>query len=1150
MKKNLLHLLLILFCCFSVNAQDTVVVQTFQWDDPNNFRAGVFDFPDDDPNSWEKILMLYNMRCHDLAVGSGNVGCREWDYSCNTFITDSTIVDSTRLKHPTHIISNFDNSAGFAFRYSESPVYTYYVYDQHEVTYNSTTSETTAKVGGEDVPIPFSLSKEVARQQFLFSASELVGAGFSAGDITGLKFNVTAAGAANNFLRIKIKSTDKTELNERTPDLDGFTEVYFKNTDFSTVGEHFFKFYKNFDWNGTSNLIVEFSFTNNTGADQPMIAGHQTTGLNALAYTGAANDYALRFDRTGSVHLTPNSFDAVSKEVTVNLWAKGNPGLPVNTYGFEGSDDAGNRQVSTHLPWGNGQIYWDCGNDGSGYDRINKTAAEPELKGNWVFWSFTKNAETGSMKIYKNGALWHSGTGRFKEIDLKNFVIGASKTGVTNYFGEIDGLQIWSKELDEATLKDLMHVTMNSTHPDFDHLVYDLAFNEGTGRTTAATFSGNLNGTFEGSPAWSRLRGKDLFKSFSTLNLRPALTFVSGEYDIDDQVIQVTDSIENSPNMVVSYGTAGTDLISLDTQFVWDADNSLVYNAETGDLVNFNDVTPDGEIRIGEFDYYQKRPGKFEILSLVTPYGNGLDLGPLGKTFTIDVTDYAPILRGKKRMSLEMGGQSQEDMNIRFLFIKGTPPRYVKNIQNIWPFRRGWFGQILDDTYFEPRDVALANDGAAFKIRTAITGHGQNGEFQPRTHYVNVNGGSKEFEFDVWKECSDMPIYPQGGTWTFDRAGWCPGVPTDVHELDITDMVTPGGSVEIDYGLNGLTMDQANYLVNAQLVTYGEPNFQTDAEVVEILRPTTKVEHARINPACNRPMVRIRNTGANDLTSMKIEYGETDGSKKTYDWTGNLKFLESEVIELPLADLGFWTALDGTGEFEVRLLEVNGGADEYAPNNVYVTPFERPKLIETSIEVELRTNSRGNESSYQVTDMNGNILLNRSGLAGNTRYADQLVLGRGCYTLRINDAGDDGLYYWYWEQVDPRGRGTARINGLFQNNIRITLKNFEQEFGRFISYDFSVPEYTNAPEPGKIEFFSVYPNPTSDFVNLDLKGFENEDFRVEITDVNGRVLMQKLLSVIDSDHVESIDISAFAKGMYFVKVTNGERFWTREVAKF
>ncbi|MEZ4985339.1 MAG: hypothetical protein R2795_09935 [Saprospiraceae bacterium] len=69
-----------------------------RWQD--DVRSGYFTFPANEGQTYEKILMRYNMRCHDAAIGSGNVGCREWDYSCNTFITDPTRVDSARDTPP------------------------------------------------------------------------------------------------------------------------------------------------------------------------------------------------------------------------------------------------------------------------------------------------------------------------------------------------------------------------------------------------------------------------------------------------------------------------------------------------------------------------------------------------------------------------------------------------------------------------------------------------------------------------------------------------------------------------------------------------------------------------------------------------------------------------------------------------------------------------------------------------------------------------------------------------------------------------------------------------------------------------------------------------------------------------------------------
>ena len=47
-----------------------------------------------------------------------------------------------------------------------------------------------------------------------------------------------------------------------------------------------------------------------------------------------------------------------------------------------------------------------------------------------MHWAFTKNTATGSMKIYKNGAQWHSGTGLNRSIgEIDRFVIGKAFGG-------------------------------------------------------------------------------------------------------------------------------------------------------------------------------------------------------------------------------------------------------------------------------------------------------------------------------------------------------------------------------------------------------------------------------------------------------------------------------------------------------------------------------------------------------------------------------------------------------------------------------------------------------------------------------------------------------------------------------------------------
>ena len=160
----------------------------------------------------------------------------------------------------------------------------------------------------------------------------------------------------------------------------------------------------------------------------------------------------------------------------------------------------------------------------------------------------------------------------------------------------------------------------------------------------------------------------------------------------------------------------------------------------------------------------------------------------------------------------------------------------------------------------------------------------------------------------MWTECSENPVYPQGGTWIYDRAGWCPGQATDLVEVDITSLVTPGQNHIFDYGVN--STGSSNYWVSNQLVSYGDPNFALDATVVEILSPTDKIVHSRQNPTCSNPKIIIQNTGSTTLTSLTIEYWINNANNpEIFTWIGNLEFLEKEEIELPSTS-SLWQSLD------------------------------------------------------------------------------------------------------------------------------------------------------------------------------------------------------------------------------------------------
>jgi hypothetical protein len=74
--------------------------------------------------------------------------------------------------------------------------------------------------------------------------------------------------------------------------------------------------------------------------------------------------------------------------------------------------------------------------------------------------------------------------------------------------------------------------------------------------------------------------------------------------------------------------------------------------------------------------------------------------------------------------------------------------------------------------------------------------------------------------------------------------------------------------------------------------------------------------------------------------------------------------------------------------------------------------------------------------------------------------------------------------------------------------------------------------------------FKMYPNPVASVFTMEMDA-KLKKANIQIFDINGRVLMEKQLSDIRTD----IDISNFAKGMYFVKFVTDEGVRTGKLIK-
>lgn len=152
----------------------------------------------------------------------------------------------------------------------------------NQVGTSTNTSGTTGTTGGQGSPYLGLYSD--ARMQVLFRASELTAAGVTPGLISDLAMEVFAKNstAPYNGFTIKIGCTESTQLTSFVP---GLSTVFAGNVT-TAPGWNTHVFTNPYEWDGISNLIVEFCFDNllSSGLDQVFIT---PTTYNSTAFQRA-----------------------------------------------------------------------------------------------------------------------------------------------------------------------------------------------------------------------------------------------------------------------------------------------------------------------------------------------------------------------------------------------------------------------------------------------------------------------------------------------------------------------------------------------------------------------------------------------------------------------------------------------------------------------------------------------------------------------------------------------------------------------------------------------------------------------------------------------------------------------------------------------
>ncbi len=562
---------------------------------------------------------------------------------------------------------------------------------------------------------------------------------------------------------------------------------------------------------------------------------------------------------------------------------------------------------------------------------------------------------------------------------------------------------------------------------------------------------------------------------------------------------------------------------------------------------------PAGTQYCGSWDYttlvYAKpqNADTVELARIITPYAT--DWGTTRKhDYIVDVTDYAPILNGNLDMQYQYEGYSWGfTLTLKIEYIEGIPPMDAVAAKNVYD---GYFAYGNTSNPIENKLVTknfTYNAPVANAIlKNIISGHGSDdngcGEFCSKYYQQKING-NQIAQKQLWKSnCGVNNISPQTGTWVFDRANWCPGEVVYPIVHDISDFTNPASAFEVNMDFEPYTSpvqtNTGGFNVVSQLITYKAPNHTLDASIEDVIAPTNDPNYARSNGVCNNPIIKVKNVGTDTLTSMTIEYQLVGGQAATFNWTGNLAFMQEQEIDLG-SNIAVFSGNE-SNQFYVHLTNVNGQAqDQNQLNDDYKTTFVHVKSYPLTYRMYFKTNNGTsltnapyNETNWTIKDASGTIVASRINNANDSLYIDTLSLPTGCYTFEMTDDNCDGISWWFYSyyDVDP-GAGQARFVKLTSLGL---VKNFNGDFGCNIKERFTVGYVLDVDEiesdDSKVELF---PNPAQDKIELQFDLAKNEKVKYSIVDLTGKKLKSDNVQVTKSSLL-TVDTKDLKDGIYFI----------------
>jgi hypothetical protein len=452
----------------------------------------------------------------------------------------------------------------------------------------------------------------------------------------------------------------------------------------------------------------------------------------------------------------------------------------------------------------------------------------------------------------------------------------------------------------------------------------------------------------------------------------------------------------------------------------------------------------------------------------------------------------------------------------------GSPAGYNQQIINDYyaipsSFEIDMFHQITpgQDSIYVWMRIRAAEDvsSSSLKARMAVV--------EKHIHFNSAPGSNGEKDFlDVMKkmlpdqEGTAIPSHWQEGDYMILKESWKLQNIYNMDEVGVVGFIQRDMSKSVKQAGNSDTEPFAPY-------------YTTDAALSSLSNLTETNCMGKMSP-----VITLSNFGSDNLTSVEIQYHVNNENIQSYNWNGNLAFLENTEIELPEIE---FTVLD-ENELKIYLVSPNGTTDEYQKNDTITRVFDAAVLTPQEVKLMIKLDDHPEEITWDVVNEAGDIIFSGGPYTTQGAFVQETLNFEepDCYQFNIYDAGGDGL------QVP--GFFALFFNG---NNEILAGTNF----GTIASAQFSVADPTGITFPEQKHEILIYPNPVAQNGFAAFTLFETADAEITIFDQLGRETGHFDYPQLNPGyHSIRFDVNGLEAGIYFLRVKIGDEATIRKIS--